>query len=161
MALRERVGISEYRVAHGPVVLVSYGLGSCLGIAIHDRERKLGGLAHTLLPMSHPELVGRPGKFVDASIRMMVEELLRQGAKPERLVAKVAGGANMFAAVGLGADGGIGLRNVTAARQVLAELGIPLLAEDVGGSCGRTIEFNLENGTLLVTTVRNQEQRLL
>lgn len=161
MAPRERVGISEFRVAKAPGVLVSYGLGSCLGIAIHDKKRKLGGLAHTLLPMTRPEMGDRPGKFVDASIRLMVEELLRQGAKPERLVAKIAGGANMFAAHGLAADGGIGQRNIAAARQVLEDFGIPLLAEDVGGSCGRTIEFDLENGTLMVTTVRNQEQRLL
>lgn len=161
MERRERVGISEMRIAAAPALLVSYGLGSCLGIALYDAERRIGGLAHTLLPAAHPNFGERPGKFVDAAIRQMVEALLSQGAKPDRLVAKIAGGANMFAAAGLGADGGIGQRNVSAAKRVLEDFGIALLAEDTGGSNGRTIEFDLATGTLLVTQVRSQEQRRL
>jgi chemotaxis protein CheD len=154
MAFRERVGISEFRVAQPPAVLVSYGLGSCLGIALYDPQRQLGGLAHTLLPTPRPGIQdARPAKFVDAAIRLMVEELIRQGAEPGRLAAKIIGGANMFEPQHGSAEDGIGARNARAARQTLLELGIPLLAEDVGGHHGRTVEFDLATGTVQVRSV--------
>lgn len=163
MIERLRVGIAELRLARAPAILVSYGLGSCLGITLYDPELRLGGLAHTLLPAARVALgEGEHPKFVDFAVRSMAEALCAQGAAPERLVAKLAGGANMFAAATLNLDGGgIGQRNIQAARTVLAELAIPVVAEDVGGSCGRTIEFSLDNGELLVRSVRNNERRVL
>lgn len=153
MSERLRVGISEFRVATPPAVLISYGLGSCLAIALYDPQLRVGALAHTLLPSARPGWSERQTKFVDSATRLMVAQLVEQGAQPQQLVAKLAGGANMFSAIGLSPDSGIGLRNLQTARQVLAELGIPVVAEDVGGTSGRTVEFDLASGRLLVRSV--------
>jgi len=150
----QRVGISEFRVATAPTVLVTYGLGSCLGIVLDDRERSLGGLAHTLLPAQRPGLGDqRLSKFVDVAIRMMLEELLAQGARRESLTARIAGGANMFGSLSGPSGEGIGARNARAARAALEALAIPLVAEDVGGSHGRTIEYDLVTGRVEVRSV--------
>ncbi len=154
MIFRERVGISQFRVAQAPALLVAHGLGSCVGIALYDPRPRLGALAHTLLPTLRPGLENsRPGKFVDTAICAMVEELLGRGAKRERLRAKVAGGANMFEQH-FATDEGVGARNARSARETLARLGIPLLAEDTGGAYGRTLEFDLATGAIQVRTIR-------
>lgn len=156
MTAKVRVGISEFRVARAPAVLVAYGLGSCLGVVLDDRQRRLGGMAHTLLPAPRPGVQElRLAKFVDAAIRLMVEELLSQGAARGSLTARLVGGANMFEPLYTPAEDGIGARNVRMARATLQALGIPLLAEDVGGSHGRTVEFDLESGRVMVRSVRS------
>jgi len=163
-ALRERVGIAEIKVATAPTVLVSYGLGSCLGIALYDAEIKIGALAHTMLPYFRAGIrETRTSKFVDMALQEMIELLQHQGAEPNRLRAKLVGGANMFAdAPGTGRSSeGIGSRNIQAAHAILGELGIPLLAEDTGGNNGRTMEFDLENGVVSVLSVRNHDRVIL
>jgi len=155
MADKQRVGISEFRVAHAPAVLVSYGLGSCLGIALYDARLRMGGLAHTLLP--GPRSVdgeSRPAKHVEGAIRLMVDELLALGSDHQNLTAKLAGGANMFESLNPSVEMSIGARNIAVAREVLGQYGIALVAEDVGGSHGRTIEFNLATGSLWVRSLR-------
>jgi chemotaxis protein CheD len=152
---RQRVGIAEFRVASAPAVLVSYGLGSCLAIALYDRERRLGGLAHTLLPAPRPGVAEhRGGKFVAGAIHLMLEELLRQGAGREALTARVAGGANMFVSqYEVPVEESIGARNVRTARETLQRLSIPLRGEEIGGSHGRTVEFDLATGLVHVRSV--------
>jgi len=151
---RQRVGISEFRVTRAPSILVSYGLGSCLGVVLDDRERSLGGLAHTLLPMLRPGVGDqRLTKFVDVAIRLMVEELLALGACRESLTARIAGGANMFGSLCGPAGDGIGARNIRSARATLDALAIPLVAEDVGGSHGRTVEYDVSTGRVEVRSV--------
>jgi chemotaxis protein CheD len=156
-----RIGIGEYRVAKAPAVLIAYGLGSCLGVVLHDRQRTLGGMAHTLLPESRP---GTPqnqrAKFGDAAIRLMVDELVSQGAARESLAARLVGGANMFEPLYAPPEDSIGARNVRMARATLQALGIPLLAEDVGGNHGRTVEFDLATGRVLVRSVRGNNKIL-
>lgn len=159
MSLPQRVGISEYRIAGTPAVLVAYGLGSCLGIIIDDRQRRLGGMAHTLLPAARPGAAAdRPAKFVDGAIRLLVSELLRQGADQRRLTARLVGGASMFEPLSTPATEGIGARNVQMARMTLLAMEIPLLAEDVGGSHGRTVEFDLTTGQVLVRSVHGEDK---
>jgi chemotaxis protein CheD len=152
---RLRVGISEFRVARAPEILVSYGLGSCLGIVLYDARLQIGGLAHSLLPGARPGgRENRPAKHVEGAIRLMVDELLGAGSDLRFLTAKLAGGANMFESLNPGVEEGIGVRNISMGRQVLAQIGIPLLAEDVGGNHGRTIEFDLATGLLQVRSLR-------
>ncbi|WP_035055056.1 chemotaxis protein CheD [Desulfuromonas sp. TF] len=148
-----RVGISEFKTGRAPAVLVTYGLGSCLGITLYDPRKKLGGLAHTLLPLSRPEDRSRMTKYVDSAIRLMMEELLELGAEKDCLVAKISGGANMFEALHPSGAEGVGARNARAARETLELLGIPLLAEDIGGNHGRTVEFDLATGEVRVRSV--------
>lgn len=155
MADKLRVGIAEFRVARAPEILISYGLGSCLGIVLYDARLQLGGLAHTLLPgIRAGRAESRPAKHVEGAIRLMLDELLAAGSGPQHLTAKLAGGANMFESLNPASEDGIGARNISAGRQVLAKLGIPLAAEDVGGNHGRTIEFDLATGLLRVRSLR-------
>ena len=161
MTIRERVGISEYRIASSPEELVTYGLGSCLGVTIYDPESKRGGLAHTLLPKPRPGMdTSRKSKFVETAIRLMVEELVERGAALDCLEAKVFGGANMFES--LQGEGGksIGERNIDCARETLADLGIAITAEDVAGNFGRTLVFALATGKVTVKSVREGRKEL-
>lgn len=154
MSEKRRIGISEYATGVSPDILITYGLGSCLGILLYDGRQRLGGLAHTLLPAPRPgQAETRPGKFVTSAIELMLAELLLRGAERPRLAAKIFGGANMFEGFGAESDG-VGVRNTRAARDTLAGLGIPLLFEDVGGQHGRTVEFELASGIVQVRSVR-------
>ena len=153
-----RVGIAEMRVERAPGLLVAYGLGSCIGIALYDPEAYLGGMAHTLLPgRREGGEAFRSSKFVDSAIGAMVAEMESLGASRERLWAKIFGGAAMFRFQREAADDGIGARNARVARETLSSLGIPLLAEDVGGCHGRTIEFDLGTGSILVRSLQQGE----
>jgi chemotaxis protein CheD len=154
-----RVGISEYRIARAPQILTSYGLGSCVGIMLYDAELKLGSLAHTLLPELRPGMTEeRPGKYVVLAIRQMLLELLDQGAEHNRICAKICGGAHMFQPPPDDLSRTIGQRNVQAAHETLEELGIKLLGEDVGGCFGRTVEFDLDSGEVLLRFVRGRDR---
>lgn len=160
--MSERVGIAELRIARAPAVLKAYGLGSCLAIALYDPGQRIGGLVHSLLPLhrkSNPRDVAP--KYVDAAIRLMVEELILAGADPQRLQAKVAGGANMFETEFLTLTNSIGVRNARSARETLLDLDIPLVGEEVGGNRGRTVEFDLATGRLLVYCAREDRTLIL
>lgn len=158
MTAKQRVGIADYQIAVAPLVLVSFGLGSCVGITLHDPVLRLGGLAHTLLPEPRPGMdVSRPGKFVNLAARQMLQELLELGAVRERLVAKICGGAHMFQPPPDDPSRTVGQRNVRAAREVLEALEIELRGEDVGGSFGRTVEFDLASGDVLLRFVRGRD----
>ncbi len=158
MIERRRVGISECLVARGPSVLITYGLGSCLGIALYDPKQRLGGLAHSLLP-SPPRGAKRvkETKFVETAIRHMTDELTVLGAEREDMIAKIVGGANMFHLLHTRPEDGVGARNVRKARELLESLGIFLAAEDTGGDYGRTVEFDLATGEVRVRTVRSDD----
>lgn len=159
MSDRLRVGIAEYQIARAPSVLVSYGLGSCLAIALYDPQLRIGALAHTLLGAPHPgQSSASPGKFAETAIRAMCRDLEAAGARHERLIAKLCGGAHMFRAPGEDLQRTIGRRNADAARRQLAAAGIPLAAEDLGGHQGRTVEFDLASGKLLVRLLRGHDK---
>lgn len=159
MSQRLRIGISEYRIATAPGTLVTYGLGSCLGIVLYDAELKAGGMAHTLLPKPRAGMSAeRKTKFVTTAIQLMLDELLDLGCQRDNLVAKLFGGANMFAGLQPPDKETIGQRNIRTAKEMLAELGLPLIAEDTGGSSGRTLVFDLDSGQVLVRSVREDDR---
>jgi len=156
------VGLAELKVADNPCVLASFGLGSCVAVAMVDPVRKKGGLAHVMLPESR----GRdsdltPGKFADTAVARLVAELTAVGARPANLRCKISGGAEMFVALGSSsraAGGGvstarIGARNVEGVKAALREAGIPLTGEDTGGSHGRTVRFDTATGEVEVTSI--------
>lgn len=157
------VGLGEIKFGAAPgVVLVCYGLGSCIGLALYDRVSRVGAMAHVVLPDSKlnrgPQLL--PGKFADTCIPQAVEELLRLGALKSRLTARVAGGARMLNVMGAGSKLDIGARNVEAVRSALQKAGIPITAEDTGGTYGRTLQLSVGTGRLLVSTVGRGEKEL-
>lgn len=143
------VGIADIAISQSPQKLVAYGLGSCVGVALYDTRSKTGGLAHVMLPSSrlHSNETPPPGKYADTAISALAAEMQKAGCRIKGLEAKIVGGANMFASLAQSAMP-IGLRNVSAIRLALAELGIPILGEDVGGAQGRTMIFNLEDGRI-------------
>lgn len=140
------IGIGEWSV--GSMPMSSIGLGSCIGLILHDRDRGIGGLAHVMLPAS-PANTDRPGKFADTALDTLFRELTSKGCRKSSIVAKCAGGASMFKT--FSGTLNIGERNISAVREKLKEKGIPVIAEDVGGTVGRTISyFPAEKGRLMI-----------
>ncbi|ELY85141.1 chemotaxis protein CheD [Natrialba taiwanensis] len=145
-----QVGISELTVSDGDDTLKSYGLGSCVAIALYDPETEIGGLAHTMLPDGDEAENSdrKPGKYADTAIRALLRRMVERGASYTTVEAKLAGGSDMFEFDSFG--DGVGKRNIDAAKAELEKLGVPLVASDLGGDRGRTVEFTPETGTLLV-----------
>ena len=92
-----KVGMADYKVGRSPSTLISYGLGSCIGVSLYDPIRKIGGLLHIMLPDStQARASDNPAKFADTGIPLMINDVVALGATRARLVAKIAGGAQMF-----------------------------------------------------------------
>jgi chemotaxis protein CheD len=142
------VGVAQVRFSSSPSILRTI-LGSCVGICVYDRMKKIGGLAHILLPNDQSS-GATPEKYAETAIPLLVNQLLKEGGKKEFMSAKIAGGASMFKFDTNIALGQIGDRNIEETKKVLQKLGIPLLEEDVGGHAGRVIDFFLEDGRMKV-----------
>ncbi len=149
------VGVAQVKASSTPTVLRTI-LGSCVGICIYDRMKKIGGLAHILLPNDQSS-GATPEKYAETAIPLLVNQLIKDGAKKEFLSAKIAGGASMFKFESNIALGQIGDRNIEETKKVLNKLGVPLLEEDVGGNTGRVIDFFLEDGRLKVKASGNEK----
>ncbi|RQG99680.1 chemotaxis protein CheD [Natrarchaeobius oligotrophus] len=153
-----QVGISELAVSEGDDTLKSYGLGSCLAIALYDPDSEIGGLAHAMLPdgdAAEHNSDRKPGKYADTAIRALLRRMVERGASYTDVEAKIAGGSDMFEFDSFG--DGVGKRNVDAAKAELEKLGVPLIGEDVGGAHGRTVEFTPGTGRLVVKTSDENE----
>lgn len=149
-----RVGMADLKVACHPSILSTLGLGSCVGITLYDCKKKIIGMAHIMLPSSRIATANtNRAKFADTGITDLLDQMLALGANKKDLVAKIAGGAQMFAFSGSNEIMKIGARNSEASRMMLKELNIPLLGEDTGGNHGRTIEISSEDGRLMVKTI--------
>jgi len=149
-----RVGMADLKVANHPAILTTLGLGSCVGITLYDKKKKIIGMVHIMLPNSRIATASsNKAKFADTGIMELLEQMLALGANKMNLVAKMAGGAQMFAFEGTNESMKIGQRNSEAAKMILQNLGIPWVGEDTGGSHGRTIELHSEDGRLMVKTI--------
>lgn len=155
------VGISDFQFAQCPLKLITYGLGSCVAITLFAKDARVGSMAHVMLPMAPDGQHNlMPGKYADTAVTHMVAEMDSRGIDLSRLVAKITGGADMFAGQFNGKGRRIGARNVLSVRRILDELGIPLVAQDVGGSTGRTAEFSTQTGLLTVRTLQGGVKEL-
>lgn len=149
-----KVGMADLKICPYPNSITTLGLGSCVGIALFDPVKKMGGLAHIMLPDSTKIRNNEnKAKFADTGIEELIRQMEASGAIRSRIVAKIAGGAQMFAFNSQSDMVRIGLRNVEASKLKLKELGVPLLAEDTGENYGRTIEFSTESGVLVIKSV--------
>lgn len=149
-----KVGMADLNSVSHPGMLTTLGLGSCVGIALYDPYTKVAGLAHIMLPSSlQAKNNTNIAKFADTAVVKLVNDMRKLGARKECLVAKLAGGAQMFAFNQTSDLMRIGFRNTAASKEVLAELGIPVLSEDTGGTHGRTIELYTDDGRLLIKTI--------
>ncbi len=149
-----KVGMADANVCRPPDVITTLGLGSCVGIVLNDPVRKIAGLVHIMLPDSTKiNNNSNKYKFADTGIDTLIQDMVSIGAMKRNLVAKIAGGAQMFSFSNNLEMMRIGDRNVEASKDKLKKLGIPLLAEDTGANYGRTIEFSPETGLLRIKSV--------
>ncbi len=155
-----RVKVADYAVRRGEHVLATIGLGSCVAIALYDREAKVGGLAHILLPnQAMSRETANPAKFPETIVPVMLAEMRKLGSSPAaRISAKIVGGASMFGTLVSGNGINVGERNVAATREVLASAGIPLLAEDTGLDYGRSVYFFLDDGRVEVRSLKKGDR---
>lgn len=154
-----KIGMADLNVIKSPGILTTLGLGSCVGIALYDKNKKIAGLAHIMLPSSlEIKNNTNKAKFADTGIELLIEMIVSIGASRRGLTAKITGGSQMF---NFNSDSDIlkvGKRNVLATKEKLKEFKIPVIAEDTGGNYGRTIELNSEDGSLLVKTIGHGTQ---
>ena len=156
-----RVGMADYKVGQAPSTIISYGLGSCIGISLYDPQAKVGGLLHIMLPDStQARPTDNPAKFADTGLPLVLKDVLALGASRAKLVAKIAGGAQMFAFANATDIMRVGVRNAEAAKKILRELNIRLIAEDTGGSYGRTVSIDMETGVYKVKTIDKGEKEI-
>lgn len=149
-----RVGMADLNVSRHPCMITTLGLGSCIGITLYDVRTKISGMAHIMLPSSTISKDSKnEAKFADTAMDKLLRDMIRLGASLDRLVAKMAGGAQMFAFTQTSEVMKIGYRNTIATKELLSQYRIPLIAEDTGGNIGRTIELYSEDGRLVIKTV--------
>ena len=182
------VGMGEGIVTAAPHVLTSIGLGSCVAVMVYAPRLKVGGMAHIMLPAA-PAVANAPdaeygpqfkecstagtphpghgtpvwsvphARCADTAITSLLARMRRHGAAQDDLVVKMAGGAKMFSC-SEDSGSGIGDRNVMSIRRILTTEQIPLAGEDVGGRCGRSVEFYLETGKVIVVTVTSARKEI-
>lgn len=156
-----KVGMADLNVCVAPNGITTLGLGSCVGIILYDPRNRIAGLAHIMLPdstkISNNE---NKAKFADTGIDELIIRMKEIGANSRGLIAKIAGGAQMFAFTKNNDMMRIGDRNIEATKAKLKELSIPILAEDTGLNYGRTIEFYPETGELHIKSV-GKERKVL
>lgn len=140
------VGIADMKMLQGTGVLITYALGSCIGLCFHDPKLHLGALLHVMLPLNMETGRAHPLKYADTGIRETLKQMEARGASRSRMTVKIAGGAKMFEIAGGGGLGNIGQRNIESVHAILKRENIRLLAENVGGSVARTLLFDVASG---------------
>lgn len=145
------IGISDMNIARGDNNLVTFALGSCIGICLFDKTRQMGALGHIMLPNSpNTGAETNLNKYADTCVPSMVKRLKNLGCNPINLTAKIVGGAKMFEVSGDSTFGNIGNRNEQAVKLALTEAGIKLIGSDTGANYGRTVYFNTLSGIVTV-----------
>jgi chemotaxis protein CheD len=140
-------------------VLVSLGLGSCIGLALLDRKMGVAGLAHIVLPQSQGHSGENARKFADFAVPELVSELEAAGARKIRLEAVLVGGASMFAVSASSLE--VGQRNEASVRELLKGLRIPIMATATGGNKGRTIRVDVSTAAVTVREAGGKDTELL
>ena len=147
-------------VARAPYVILSVGLGSCVVVTVYDSERKIGGLAHIMLPDSNSLNGLRPPyQCADTAIATLLNGLQGKGAIPRDMVAKLVGGARMFPSI-VDLSPAIGEQNIISVKHILSYERIPLTGEDTGGHYGRNVEFHLDSGRVIVKAIGREDKEL-
>ncbi len=149
------VGVSDMKISNDPdSIIVTYSLGSCIGITIYDPVVRVGGLLHFQLPDSHINIKDAqrdPCKYADAAIPAFFKTAYRLGARKQRMKVVVAGGSNLMAE---NSHFDIGKRNYLAVRKIFFRNNVLTSFEDVGGSSYRTVRLNLSSGATSITGPR-------
>lgn len=144
--------MAEYYVGEPPEVIVTVGLGSCVGISIYDAKNKIGGLIHIMLPENKKGL--KKAKYADTGIPLMLKIMKQKGSSLRNLEAKIAGGAHMFNLDSDNSNIQIGRRNVETVKKILKNKGIEITGEDTRKNYGRTMKLFTEDGRVIVTSYK-------
>ena len=147
------IGIADMKMAQSSGMLITYALGSCIGICLYDQKIKLGALIHIMLPLNMEPGRKNTMKYADTGIRETLKMMEAKGASRSRITAKIAGGAKMFEVSGMSNVSNIGERNAIAAKAKLRELNIRLVAEDTGLNFGRTVELHCDTGEFYIKAI--------
>ncbi|PKQ30452.1 MAG: chemotaxis protein CheD [Actinobacteria bacterium HGW-Actinobacteria-10] len=153
------VGISDMHVTTNESdVLVTYSLGSCVGLALYDPRAGVGGLLHAMMPLSTADPMKaalKPAMYTDTGVTALLQMLFDRGATRRSIVAKVAGAGASMDGAGLFR---IGERNHMVLRKILWKNDILIAAEDVGGSCARTLVLEMATGRTVVKSIRGTRE---
>ena len=150
------VGIADMKMAKERGMLITYALGSCIGICLYDQKIKLAALVHIMLPLNMETGRTHPMKYADTGIRETLRQMESQGGRRSRITVKIAGGAKMFEVSG-GSLGNIGQRNIESVHTILNKEGIRLTDEHVGGTVARTLLFDVVSGKACIRSYGKQD----
>lgn len=148
------VGIADMKMCRMQGELITYALGSCIGICLYDNVIKLAVMIHIMLPIcppNNPAASNTVYKFADTGVSAAVRKMTAMGAVKARIRAKIAGGAKMFDVLGNADWANIGERNAKAVKDALRKENIPILAEDIGLNYARTMRFDAATGACTVS----------
>lgn len=155
-----KVGIGDMKISRGEGKIITYALGSCIGISFYDPVTHLGALLHIMLPTRFNSNDPNIFKYADSGIQETLRKLTVFGMVKSRMVVKIAGGAKMFEISGNASFGNIGERNAESVKNELAKAGLRIAAQDVGGNHARTMSIDLSNGDVLLKTFGIPEKHL-
>jgi len=152
------VGLGEIAVSQNQNdVLVAFGLGSCVGVGVYDPIKGVAGLLHAVLPEPLNGSDLESTKYVGNGIKKLLEEMVKKGAVKDRLVVRIAGGANMLTSPGLSKTFDIGTRNIAMALSVLESLKLKIVSQNVGGNIGRTFRIYVADGKMTIRMIGEKE----
>lgn len=150
-----KIGIGDMKVLRQEGILITYALGSCIGVTLYDPMIKLGGLLHIMLPQATDQAGASPFKFADTGVREMVRKMAVFGGSKNRYICKIAGGAQMFQMTG--PIGNIGERNILSVKKALSDEQIRIQGEDIGKNYARTMLLDVGTGEVKIRTMGRQE----
>ena len=155
-----KVGIGDMKFTRGDSRIITYALGSCIGITFYDPFLKLGALLHLMLPSRSDLNDTKVFKYADSGIHETIRKLTAFGMMKNRTIVKIAGGAKMFEMKGSSDFGNIGQRNAAMVKKILMEEKLRIVAEDTGGAYARTMLLDVSNGDVIIRTVGKPEKHL-
>lgn len=150
-----KVGLGELQILCREGTLRTL-LGSCIGLVLHDAKNRIGGLAHIVLPTCN-DAGQPPGKYADTAVPELIRQIEQAGGQSRSLVAKLTGGANMFATMNLN---GIGEQNLAMVEHLLKSRLIPVVARHCGGQQGRRVNYDVATGAVTVEIVGGEPVQL-
>ena len=156
------VGIADMKLCRAPAQLVTYALGSCIGICFYDNVIKMAAMVHIMLPTAPPGSAANNNvyKFADTGIQETIRKMTAFGAVKSRMVCKIAGGAKMFDTLSNAEWGNIGERNAKTVKEILRREGIRIVAEDTGLNYARTMHFDSATGVATIKSFGKPEKTL-
>jgi chemotaxis protein CheD len=156
------VGIGELSISRDmDQVLKCVGIGSCIALCAYDPVARMGGIAHFLLPCSrNRDEMSSPVKYIDSGVPYMLSKMIKNGATRSNMILKIAGGAKMLSIPGSNPNLDIGQKNIAEIKAALGRENITICGSDLGGTCGRTIEFFIGSGKITVKAVNGSLKEL-